>query len=91
MFCRPEIRRPKAETRKKAEFREWPDSIGCCSAGVAPIRTSAFGFLSAFGLRVSGLEWPGPTLEQPCRMAYPASNFRGGIAPERRLQAAFRG
>ena len=38
-----------------------PDCPGWLS-----IRTSAFGFLSDFGLRVSGLEWPGPTLEQPC-------------------------
>ena len=42
-----------------SEFREWPNSIGGCSAGVA--------INSAFGLRVSGLEWPGPTLEQPWR------------------------
>ena len=52
-----EDRRPKPERRPKSEFREWPDSIGGCSAGVA--------INSAFGLRVSGLEWPGPTLEQP--------------------------
>ena len=53
-----EDRRPKPERRPKSEFREWPDSIGCCSAGVA--------INSDFGLRVSGLEWPGPTLEQSC-------------------------
>jgi len=68
MFCRPEIRRPKAETRKQAEIRI--PSIGLIRLAAAPpgwlsIRTSVCGFLSAFGLRVSGLEWPGPTLEQP--------------------------
>ena len=53
MFCSPEIRRPKAERGPKSEFRAWPDSIGCCYAGVA--------INSDLGLRVSGLEWPGPT------------------------------
>ena len=53
MFCRPEIRRPKAETRKKAEFREWPNSIGGCSAGVAI--NSDLGLRVSFGLRSSGL------------------------------------
>ena len=43
-----------------SEFREWPDSIGCCSARVA--------INSDLGLRVSGLEWPGPTLEPPGRI-----------------------
>jgi hypothetical protein len=47
MFCSPEIRRPKAETR------EWPDSIGCCSAGVAI--NSDFGLRVSFDLRSSGL------------------------------------
>ena len=38
----------KSEDRRpKSEFREWPDSIGCCSAGVA--------INSDFGLRSSGL------------------------------------
>ena len=102
-----EDRRPKPERRPKSEFREWPDSIGCCSAGVA-IRNPKpegrkkpenrnpkggpristffrfrlwaldfglwaldfglwaldFGLWTSCGLRVSGLEWPGPTLEQ---------------------------
>ena len=63
MFCSPEIRRPKPERRPKSEFREWSNSIGCCSAGVAI--NSDLGLRVSFGPRVSGLEWPGPTLEQP--------------------------
>ena len=65
MFCRPEFRRPKAETRKQAEIRipRMPDSIGGCSAGVAI--NSDLGLRVSLGLRASGLEWPGPTLEQP--------------------------
>ena len=43
-----EDRRPKPERRPKSEFREWPDSIGGCSAGVA--------INSDFGPRV----WNGP-------------------------------
>ena len=55
-----EGRNPKPESSPKPEFREWPNSISCCSAGGGlSIR------ISVFGLRVSGLEWPGPTLEQP--------------------------
>jgi len=57
-----EIRRPKLETRKKAEIRK-PNLA--CSAG-RPFRsdgggfgTSDFGLLSAFGLRVSALARPG--------------------------------
>ena len=70
MFCSPEIRRPKTEGRNpkegrnpNSEFREWPDSIGGCSAGVAI--NSDLGLRVSFGLRVSGWEWPGPTSEQP--------------------------
>jgi len=48
-----EDRRPKPERRPKSEFREWPNSIGCCSAGVAI--SSAFGLRVSFGLRSSGL------------------------------------
>ena len=62
MFCSPEIRRPKVEGRKKAEPR---------SASGFGLRISACGLRASdfkvFGLRVSGLEWPGPTLEQPWR------------------------
>ena len=47
MFCSPEIRRPKAE------FREWPNSIGGCSAGVAI--NSDLGLRVSFGLRSSDL------------------------------------
>jgi len=48
----------KSEDRRpKPEFREWPELTGGCSAGVA--------INSDLGLRVSGLEWPGPTLEPP--------------------------
>ena len=61
MFCGPEIRRPKAETRKQAEIRNQK------SAGRAGGWTfSVFGLRISFGFRCSGLEWPGPTLEQPC-------------------------
>ena len=48
-----EDRRPKPERRPKSEFREWPDSIGCCSAGVAI--NSDLGLRVSFGLRSSGL------------------------------------
>ena len=53
---KPEDRRSKAERRPKSENRRADFGL----------RVSAFGFLSAFGLRVSGLKCPGPTLEQPC-------------------------
>ena len=54
----------------KTEGRNPNSENGLIRLAAAPpgwlsIRTSACGFLSAFGLRVSGLEWPGPTLEQP--------------------------
>ena len=54
----------------KTEGRNPNSENGLIRLAAAPpgwlsIRTSAFGFLSAFGLRVSGLAWPGPTLEQP--------------------------
>ena len=42
-----EGRNPKPERSPKPEFREWPNSISCCSAGVA--------INSDFGLRASGL------------------------------------
>ena len=47
-----EDRRPKPERRPKSEFREWPNSIGCCSAGVAI--NSDLGLRVSFGLRSSG-------------------------------------
>ena len=48
-----EDRRPKPERRPNSEFREWPGSIGCCSAGVAI--NSDLGLRVSFGLRSSGL------------------------------------
>jgi hypothetical protein len=48
-----EDRRPKPERRPKSEFREWPDSTGGCSAGVAI--NSDLGLRVSFGLRSSGL------------------------------------
>ena len=62
-------RNPKAEGRNPKEGRNPNSENGLIRLAAAPpgwlsIRTSACGFLSAFGLRVSGLEWPGPTLEQ---------------------------
>ena len=48
-----EDRRPKPERRPKSEFREWPNSIGCCSDGVAI--NSDLGLRVSFGLRSSGL------------------------------------
>ena len=48
---------PKPEGRNKFEP---PSALGF------GLRISELGLLSAFGLRVSGLEWPGPTLEPPC-------------------------
>ncbi len=48
-----EDRRPKPESRPKSEFREWPNSIGGCSAGVAI--NSDLGLRVSFGLRSSGL------------------------------------
>ncbi|MEI6781330.1 MAG: hypothetical protein WCQ21_10475, partial [Verrucomicrobiota bacterium] len=43
--------------------------LAAAPPGWLSIRPSDFGFLSDFGLRISGLEWPGPTLEQPWRRA----------------------
>ena len=48
-----EDRRPKPERRPKSEFREWPDSTGGCSAGLAI--NSDLGLRVSFGLRSSGL------------------------------------
>ena len=48
-----EDRRPKPERRPISDFREWPDSIGGCSAGVAI--NSDLGLRVSFGLRSSGL------------------------------------
>ena len=42
-----EGRNPKPESSPQPEFREWPNSISCCSAGVA--------INSDLGLRASGL------------------------------------
>ncbi len=50
MFCSPEIRRPKAETRKKAEIRN-QKSEG--RAGGWPF--SVFGLRISFGFRISVL------------------------------------
>ncbi|MEI7940364.1 MAG: hypothetical protein WCK27_27090, partial [Verrucomicrobiota bacterium] len=60
----------KTEGRNPKEGRNPNSENGLSRLAAAPpgwlsIRTSAFGFLSAFGLRISGLEWPVPTLEQP--------------------------
>src|SRR5208283_2756803 len=51
---RLEIRRPKAENRKKAEIRgpKCEDSTTCFHAGIGA--TSGFGLRIAFGLRYSG-------------------------------------
>ena len=54
----PEIRRPKAEARRKAEDRNpkqpFPRPVADMLTRRA-IRASRFGFLSGFGLRASGL------------------------------------
>ena len=42
-----EDRRPKPERRPKSEFREWPNSIGCCSDGVAINSDLGFGLARA--------------------------------------------
>jgi hypothetical protein len=49
-----EGRNPKAQRRSKSEIR-----IGMEVARVARLRVSAFGFLSGFGLRISGFEGTG--------------------------------
>ena len=59
-----EDRRPKPESRPNSE--NGLIRLAAAPPGWRSIRTSAFRFLSAFGLRVSALEWPGRTLEQPC-------------------------
>ena len=97
MFCSPEIRRPKAETRKKAEIRrpkdlnpEHPTSNiehpMAVAAAFQVLDVGCWMFPSSpfFGLRVSGLEWPGPTLEQPWvrgRMAANGSRRPGNGRP----------
>ena len=53
--------------------------LAAAPPGWLSIRTSVFGLLSACGLRVSGWEWPGPTLEQPCPGGNPLV-FRSGAA-----------
>ena len=50
--------RAKSEARRPKPKPLWALGFG--------LRISELGLLSAFGLRVSGLEWPGPTLEPPC-------------------------
>jgi len=64
MFCSPEIRRPKAETRKKTEIRRPKDSNIEHPMAVA----AAFQVLDVgcWMFRISGSEWPGPILEQRC-------------------------
>src|SRR5258708_1227418 len=59
-----EIRNPKAETRKKAEVRrpkKAPERSPTLRFG---FRISAFGFLSAFGFRISDLKREGKLLLQ---------------------------
>ena len=48
-----EGRNPKPESSPQPEFREWPNSISGCSAGVAI--NSDLGLRASFGLRSSGL------------------------------------
>jgi hypothetical protein len=55
------------DRRPKPEFREWPDSSGCCSTGVAV--NSDLGLRVSFGLRSSGLGF-----------GIARTNFRGALA-----------
>ena len=81
MFCRPEIRNPKAKDRTAL-------GLGFRSSDFGP-RPSGFGLQS---LRSSGLKRPGPTLEQPWRregvisspaLSQAAFRFRGPSTSER--------
>jgi hypothetical protein len=80
----PEIRSPKLEGRKKAETRNpriaWSDGLSLCGDGCG-FGNSDFGLLSAFGLRVSALDWTEPSLEHPCRA--PAPIHEGPLAQRR--------
>ena len=58
MFCSPEIRRPKAETRKKAETRR-PKLESRLASGFG-LRISELGLLSALGFRASDFETTSP-------------------------------
>ena len=63
-----EDRRPKPERRPKSEFREWPNSIGGCSAGVA--------INSDFGLRSSELGFGMARTDFRAALRSPVSNRR---------------
>jgi len=59
---------PRATLGKPRPTRPQPQR-GCDHRAPAQA-ASGFFRSSVFGLRISGLEWPGPTLEPPCRGAH---------------------
>ena len=62
---RPCYLRQSALSAVTQNFEHGLIRLAAAPPGWLSIRTSVGGFLSACGLRVSGLEWPGATLEQP--------------------------
>jgi hypothetical protein len=67
---------PKTETRNPKEGRNPKSENSLIQWAAVPlgwlwIRTSGFGLLSAFGIRISDLEWPGPSIKQPRSFASP--------------------